>query len=379
MEKIKNNAYMSKWKLIVSASLILAMWPMIALAETVVRTGGSVSVGVNQVVENDFYGAAGSLTQSGEVKEDAYMVAGSVTVNGEVGVDLTALGGTVQIHSPVGDDVRVVGGEVVIASEVGGDVFVLGGTLKVLSSATVDGNVYFYGGDAEIEGVVTGQVMGRAESFSVNSQVGGMDVVAVRVDLGDRANVGGDVAYSAVSELSRAPGATVAGEVVRGAERPVEEGGGNTFPLVFVFIWLFTSLCFFLLFRPTIETILHTAKKDTLKVGLFGLVAAFVGPLIGIVLLATVLGVWLGILKILVTALLFILTMMLLPIILGGYLISFWKPHRKLDIWSVLAGMVVVVVFAVIPVLGGIAIFAAYVVTLGSILHLLYQKTRGII
>lgn len=379
MLKIKNIVSGTIFQVLLGTTLLIfSLLPLMAAAETVVRSGNSVSVGVDQTVENDFYAIAGSVSHSGEIKEDAYLVAGSVTSNGEIGVDLTALGGTVQVHSPVGDDVRVVGGEVVIASKVGGDVFVLGGSLKILSSAEVGGDVYFYGGDAEIDGVVVGTVMGRAESFTINNEVGGMDVSAVSVALGDRANVRGDVTYSAVSELSRAQGAVVEGEVVRGAERTVDESGGS-FPLIFVAIWLFTSLCLFLLFRSPIEKVVHAAKRETWKVGLMGLVAAVAGPIIGVVLVATVLGVWLGVLKLLVTALLFVITMMILPAVIGGYILAWWKPGRRFDIWSVFLGMFMIVVLSIIPVLGGFAIFIAYVVTLGSILYLAYQKGRSLI
>ncbi len=360
-------------------ALILSLFPVLAMAETVVRTGSSVSVEVSQTVENDFYAAGGTVTHSGEIKEDMTAAAGSLTINGEVGADLNAVGGSVQVHSPVGDDVRLISGETIIASDVGGDVFVLSGTLRVLSSAKIGGNVYFYGGDAEISGPVAGAVMGHAESFSINSEVGSIDVTAVEVELLDGAVVAGDVSYSAARELSRASGASVEGEITRGASNTEEDNAGSTFPLVFFAIWLFTTFCFFLLFKPMIEAVLDSVKKDTLKVGLVGVAAAIVGPIVGIVLMATVLGAWLGILKMLFTIMLFIITMMVLPITTGGYALSFWKPNRRLDAVTVIAGMAIVIALTMIPVVGGILIFVGYVVTLGSILFLIYKKGRGLI
>lgn len=362
-----------------SLTLLLALVPLFAMAETVVRTGSSVSVEVNQTVENDFYAAGGTVTHSGEIKEDMTAAAGSLTINGEVGVDLNAVGGSVQVHAPIGDDLRLISGETVIGSEVGGDIFVLSGTLRILSSAKIGGNVYFYGGNAEISGPVAGAIMGQAESFSINSEVGSIDVTAVDVELLDGAVVAGDVSYSAARELSRASGASVGGEITRGASSASDADTGISFPYIFFAIWLFTSFCFFLLFKPMIESVLESVKKDTLKVGVFGAAVAIVGPIVGIVLMATVLGVWLGILKILFTIMLFIITMMLLPITAGGYALSFWKPGRRLDAVTVLVGMAIVVVLSQIPVVGAILIFIGYVVTLGSILYLLYQKGRGLI
>lgn len=362
-----------------AVALILSAFPFIASAETVVRTGNTVSIEVNQTVENDFYAAAGRVTHSGQIKADMSAVAGSITINGKIGADLLAVGGTVQVHGPVNDDIRAVAGETVIASDVGGDVFVMGGTLKVLSSAKIAGNVYFYGGDAEIAGAVKGTVMGRAESFTISSAVGGIDVGAVRVDLQDGASVSGDVTYSSPRDLYRSPNVTINGEIVRGATSGVDTETGSSFPFLFFAIWLFTTFCFFLLFKPIIENVLATVKKDTLKVGLIGMVAAVTGPIVGIILMITVLGVWLGILKLLLTAILFIITMVLLPIMVGGYAVSFWKPYRKLDAVTIVAGMAIVAILSQIPVVGGLVIFLGYVVTLGSIMFLLYQKFRGVI
>lgn len=369
----------SKWHALVAITLLVMVFPVMTMAETVVRTGSSVSVEVNQTVENDFYGAAGTIDHSGEIRGDMTAAAGSLTINGEVGADVNAVGGTIQVHSPIGDDLRLISGETVIASEVDGDVFVFSGTLRILSSAKIGGNVYFYGGDAEISGPVAGAVMGSAESFSINSAVGSIDVTAVDLELQDGAVVAGDVTYSAARELTRAGGASVGGEITRGASTVDATDKGSNFPYIFFAIWLFTTFCFFLLFKPMIESVLDSVKKNTLKVGLLGAAAAIVGPIIGIVLMATVLGVWLGILKMLLTIMLFIITMMVLPITIGGYTLSFWQPNRRLDAVTVFVGMAIVIVLTLIPILGGILIFVGYAVTLGSVLFLLYQKSRGLI
>ena len=191
--------------------------PLITLAETVVRTGESVAIGNDQVVENDFYAAGQSIVHSGEVKGDMYAAGASVTVNGPIGADLTILGGTAQVHSEIKDDVRIIAGDTVIGGKVVGDVFVIGGVLKVLSSASIDGDVFFYGGEAEISGPVKGSVMGTAEAFRIDAQIdGNVDVIASRaLVLGDRASVSGNVSYQSVGEINRAQQAVVVGEVVR--------------------------------------------------------------------------------------------------------------------------------------------------------------------
>jgi hypothetical protein len=356
--------------------LVLLM-PGLALAETVVRTGHSVSIADTQTVENDFYAAGSSVTHSGTVKEDLYVVAGSMTVNGTVGEDLTIIGGTAQIHAPIGDDVRVVGGDVVIAGKVGGDVFVIGGLLRVLSSAEIAGNVYFYGGEADIEGVVKGSLMGRAEAFVLNSEAGGVDVSAVRMELGDRAVVRGDLRYTGVSEIERAAGAVVEGEVIHGTEVAATEDGGNA-GLVFVLAWAFTTLCFFLLLRSQVEELLADIKREPMRVGLIGVAVLIGAPVLSVVLLATVLGAWIGFVMLLLTVLLFILCLILMPILLGGYLSNILFKGRRLDILSVVMGILAVMLLSYVPILGGLLIAASFLITLGAISYIIYQRVRNI-
>ena len=55
---------------------LFTILPFIALAETVVRTGDSVSVEKDQRIEGDFYTAGSILNISGEINGDLSAVAG---------------------------------------------------------------------------------------------------------------------------------------------------------------------------------------------------------------------------------------------------------------------------------------------------------------
>lgn len=366
----------------VMATMLLAivLTPIISKAETVVRTGESVSVSANQVVENDFYGYGGTITHSGEIKEDAYAVAGSVTVNGQVGVDLTAVAGSVQVHAPVGDDVRLVAGETVIASEVNGDLFVMGGLLKVLSSAKVNGNIYFYGGEADIEGEVTGSVMGWAEKFTVNSRVGGGINTTGALTLGDNAVIGGDVIYKSNSELDRAQGASVSGNVSRSdvSDNGVGQDNRNEAPIFMLVIWSFTALCVYLFFRNNIDGFVRGSKPDLVKSGLIGLLAVLLLPVLSIILMVTVLGIWFGLLLLLSWLLLLLISLLMLPIFAGHYLFTIFKANRRLDWLTVIVGVLALALLMYLPFLGGAIIFLATLIVAGYLALSFYRQIKDL-
>ncbi len=373
------NKYMKhmKWQGALSVVLLAAFVPIAAVAETVVRTGDSVSIGVNQIVGNNLYAAAGSVSHSGEVKGDVYAVAGTVTINGPVGEDLTVLGGTVQTHADVGGDVRIIGGDAVIAGNVGGDLFVLGGRLQLLSSAKVSGNVYFYGGEAEIEGQVAGSLMGQADTFSINSAIGGADLSAGKIILGDQANIKGDLRYQSGEELERAMGATVEGQIQRSesADKIPERSNGS---LVMLLIWFFTAVLTWLFFRSSSEHLLASIKKDPARVGLIGVLGMIAGPIVALILIATVLGAWAGIALLLSLVLLIIASSVLLPVLLGGYLLDLYRKNHRIDIWSVLIGMAALAICLQLSFVGGFLVFIGLAVICGALLQRLYGILRSV-
>jgi len=367
-----NNSYLLSGLL--SAALILAVSPLFASAETVVRTGSDVSLNAGQVVANDFYAAGGGVVHSGEVQGDMYVAAGSVTVNGQVGEDLTVLGGTVNVHNTIGDDLRVVGGEAVIAGEVKDDVFILGGKLHILSTAKIGGNVYFYGGEAVIDGEVAGALMGQAERFTVNSSVNGIDVMGI-VELQDNASVEGDVKYQSDQEITRSQAATVTGEIVR-SDAATDESKESNFGLFALVAWFFTTLCLFFLLRGKIEQLWRRLRREPAKSGVFGLVAIIAGPILTFILFATVLGAWLGLLTMLMMFALVLIGMLLLPIMLGRLVVSFIPQWDKLNFVTVFTGFIITALLCALPWFGGLLIFVALVMTVGGLLLVVYRGIK---
>lgn len=352
----------------------LCLFPAIASAETVVRGGDTVSISSGQLVEDDLYAYGGTVTNSGIIEEDMYAIGGSVVVNGLVGTDLTVIGGSTQVYSTIGDDARIVTGEAVIGDEIKGDLFVIAGVLNLLSSAKVDGNVYFYGGQANIDGAVNGSVMGTAERFNLNGSVGGGVDVQGMVDLGDTANITGDLHYSSVQELSRAQNAVVEGTISR-ADIMATPTTASDLPMMSFIIWSFTSLAVYLLFRRNLGSISAAVRKDLAKSLLFGLIALMLIPVVSVILMVTILGVWFGIMTLLAWLALLITSIFLLPIVVGDQIMTYIKP-RPLNWYVVLLGVLVTVAVSHIPYIGGLLLFLSIATVAGHLLLALYSSIR---
>ncbi len=349
-------------------------------AETVLRTGENIAVDVDQTVDGDYYvsvGALGNTTMSGTVKGDMYALGGTVTTNGSIQNDLTIVAGSVQVLAPVSDDVRVLGGEVTIANHVSGDVFVIGGVLHILSTATVDGNVIFFGGEADINGKVGGSVLGTSKQLRIDAEVtGNVDITtATALTLGDKANIAGFVHYASVSPIVRAQNATVAKDVTQSAYAvPQENNESKTkTALVPVFITLFATLSLFLLFKKELQNLVVHTRRSTGKSVLLGLSVIILGPIVALILMVTVLGLLLGIITFAVVILAYTLGYVLMGVVFGAYLAEWFTKEATVSLPWILAGSLALQVLMLVPVVGVLALLTLFALTVGGIVVGLYS------
>ncbi len=363
------------------ALLLLSSIPQYTHAETVLRFGESVSLDADQTVTGDFYTYSkgfGNTSVSGEVTDDFYAVSGTINVNGTVGKDLSILSGVTHIYGPVKEDVRVVGGEVTIADHVGGDVFVVAGSLTILSSATIDGDVIFYGESAFIDGKVGGSILGTSNTIRVDTEVGkNIDVKTTHaLTLGDKAHVKGLLIYTSISPLIRSQNAVVDGQVTANEYILTPQSGTELFKqmLIPLFINLFATLSLYLFFRKQLHTIIIETQSSLLKNTLFGFFVLIIAPVASIVLIATVLGSLVGFIVLTFITLIIVLSISLVGCVVGVYLSKWITNKTTLSLPWIIGGTSVIHVVFLLPYLGIASILLLCLMTSGGIVRVLSKS-----
>lgn len=358
---------------------LCAFVPASADAGPIIRSGETISVDASQVLTGDFYGLAGIVTISGEAREDAYVAGGTVTVNAPVRGDLTVAGGSVQVHGAVGDDVRVVGGDVTIAESVQGDVIMVGGLLTILSTATVEGDVIFLGGEAVLEGNVNGSVHGKAERARINGAVGGDITITAGslLTLGDNADVMGSITYESRSDLVRAQDARVGGDIRKVGTLPVAERNFLRMYLTAVIVLAFTTFSLYFIARSRFASLVHTATENPGLSGLVGLGILFMTPFMASVFLVSIVGSLLGGVILIAYALFVMLAVVLSGAVLGllGRKVLFKK--NEVTLGSTLFGVALFAALGLVPYVGGLLLLACLSVTLGALGMALYRGIRS--
>jgi cytoskeletal protein CcmA (bactofilin family) len=361
---------------LIPITLLFVLMAQTVLANTVVRSGQTVSVAEGQSVAGDFYVAAGTINISGEVEEDALLLGGQVTVNGTINENAFIVGGNVDIHGTINDDLRIIGGEVTIAESIVGDLAIFGGSVNILSSASIGGDLLIYGADVAIEGSIEGDLLGTVGTLRVDSYVGGdIDVRVTNLVLGDQANLAGNLTYDSFNNLERSLNATVSGEVLRNDPVVALSEGKELNFLIPSLIVLFSILSWYLFSKKTLNKVVNKALVRSPKPALIGFAVLFLAPIAALMLTLTIIGSMLGLAILFAYSLIIVLALIVMPAVLGQMLmLAFTKTDGRVNLLSILIGVLVITVLSQLPVLGLILFFVLLIIAIGSLVEIIYNS-----
>lgn len=358
--------------------VMLLILPIVSFADTVIRTGESVSISNEDGIVGDFYAFGNVVSMSGLVQGDFVTAAGNLTTNGEVSGDILGAGASVDVHGPVGDDVRVIGGEIIIAEAIAGDVVAVGGNVTILSTASIGGDLVLLAGTAVVEGVVGGEILGRVSELRIDSAItGDVQVSTNQLTLGDNTNIGGTVTYQSPELVQRSPNAVVAGELIRndsilGAE---EKDNGLMRLVLFVLTLTFAALGWYLISKSSLIRVTTAASTFAPKHVLFGLGALLFSPFLILIFLTSMVGMLLGFVLLFAYLLLLLLAVAAIPPVVMQVTNRILGQSLKItSALTILLGAVVTFFVLLIPLLGSLLLFIVFILILGAIIDESYRK-----
>jgi cytoskeletal protein CcmA (bactofilin family) len=256
-----------------------------------------------------------------------------------------------------GDRVVITGPVTIDRGQTADDVVVIDGAVSV--AGTVRGDLVVVNGNLRISGTVNGDVVTFAD----------------RATLAPGARVGGDLVYADKRPLVPG-GATVEGDVKRVSVDDVTDPAGFIGAAA---LWIAVSVSALILgllllwLAPrALEAAFAGASTSLGPTIGWGLLLFFGLPILAVIALVTLVGIPLGV------ALLFAL----LPLYAIGYTTSAWLLGRRLvgpprgRLLAFLAGLAILRLLAIIPIVGGIVWFAATVVGLGALLVATWRARR---
>ena len=335
-------------------------------------------------VQEDVYLAGGSVRVLGQVDGDVGAAGGRVSIEGTVSGDVAAFGGSVELRAKVKDDARITGGDVTVHGTIGDDLLAAGGTVTVAPEARIGGRAWLAGGTLEIAGRVgKGLKAAGGEIVIAGEILGDVDLIGENIEIRPGAIIHGRLNYRSPNEARIDPGARLHSAVVMlPLEAPPGAKAGHAGGRVFMLLSLLvTASVLFLLFpnfsRLTARSV-REAPWQALGLG-FAVLAS--GPLVVILLLVSVVGLWLGLITLVVYFILLLLGYLTGVLFVADAGLQRLRPQEPPTkgrmIGALAATLVVLALLRLLPVIGGLVAFALLLFGLGALTRALWRRYRN--
>ncbi|OGE87602.1 MAG: hypothetical protein A3B77_01340 [Candidatus Doudnabacteria bacterium RIFCSPHIGHO2_02_FULL_49_24] len=379
---------MKKFKVFGLAAVVLALAASPVLAAEFIapesKTDANIST-LQQDVHKNLYIAGAAVTINGKIQGDLAAAGGVVTVNGDVEKGLLLAGGNLNLNAAVGENARIAGGNVSINAPVGGDLLVGGGNITIAQKAKVGGDLVIGGGNVLLDADVAGNVKIGGGNVTINGKVSGNVEVMANQNLtfGPASQVLGKVSFKGPQEAVVKPGAKVGVITYTHINKRVAHRSGIIGLLIigslFKLIMLLVAAVVLAWLLPSkISAVVAEAKAKPWHSLGFGVLVVILSPILGVILMATVLGIYLGMIVFMIFGLLMIISAILSLFYVGNQVWSWYHRDAIANLWRDLGlGALITLILGFIPIVGWVILLVIWLITLGALKRYTYQEAFG--
>lgn len=373
--------------------LVTTLLAPIAVLGATIKAGDDVSIPAGNEVRDNLYIAGGNVSIGGRVSGDLLVAGGSIVASKDVSQDMAVVGGSITVLGNSGGDVRIVGGNILITGDVAGDLIVMGGSVAVSSDVVVGKDLIIAGGQIVFDGMVRGNAQIAGGVVTLNGRVNGnvKADVGQKITLGENAAIGGKMEYRAKTAdvLSKSEQAVVTGGVTWSELNPAEISGAKNVKFIFaaagalaawkLISFIIIALVLVFLFKKFSHEVVVTAEKNPLQMLGKGFVAVVVVPVAAIILVVTLLGAALGFVALSVYGLALLFSCVYAGIVAGAWLSKVvYKTNEMTITWkNIIVGATILTVVGLIPLVGAITLLIVFLITVGSIVDVVYRNMRA--
>ncbi len=361
-------------RLLVLVVLMLALSPSPAAAADI-RQGQDITIGTSETIEDDLYAFGTNISINGTIHGDLIAAGSNISVDGTVTGDVIAAGNSIAIRGQVGGSVRAAGNTIVLDGKVTNDVLAAGNELTILSNGRVGRDVVVGATNTTISGQVGRDLQAGSTNVKIDGGIGGNVTASVdKLQLTDRATVGGSLKYTSKNEAQIANTSSVKGAIERqtpdSGREPLVKG-----PAALVVEWLkgligllilgILVVFFFPGFSRRAGEALVRSPWLTLAIGALVLIGL---PILAVVFFAVgalIGGWWIGFVVLALFVVVLALSIPVAAVGVGGALLR--VARRPVPVWlALIIGLIVLLLVALIPILGGLVILCALLFGMGA-------------
>jgi len=362
--------------------LLLMVFTAVPVLAFDARSGDTITLASGEVVNDDLYVAADTITIDGTVNGDLWAGGRTVIVNGAVNGSITAAGQTVNISGDVGHAVRAAGQTINISGSVTGDVMVGCSYVDIASTAEIGGDVLFGAGTARIDGLIKGDIKGYAGEVTIGNEVqGNVNLEVDNLTLLPTAKIQGSLTYTSKEKADTHPDAQIGGTTTHNVpevkEEPAEPSRG---PSLFGVLWkvagflmaFIAGLVIILLFPRRIASIADAIRTRPGPSAGWGALVLFVTPIAAIIVCVTLIGLPVGLITLALWGIALYLAQIPVGLFIGRLIIGRFRgvEGKAIMVGALALGLLILKLLGLIPYVGIVISIAVAIFGLGAVVAL---------
>ena len=353
------------------------------------RTDTSISIGDDEVINDDLYLLGTTITVNGIVNGDLFAAGNSLTVNGVVNGNVFLVGQEVTVNGTVSQGARITANNTTIAGSIGEDLLLLGNSTGIHGGATIGRDLIATVSSLTLDGTVQRRFAGNAQTVTLNGSVGSnIDIGVGDLTITEDASIGGDLTYRSDEMAEIAGGADIGGDVNHemAAEADIETGFsiGSFVPSIIGLIMtaVYGTALLLVFPRLTVAASNQLLENTIMSIGM-GIVFLIVVPIVSVLVMITVIGIPLGLIALLLYGIALFSAQVFVGMTLGRLILSFVADgkRRLIQFLGLLLGLLILFGVSFIPYVGPWAPLVVVILGLGGLMlaigRLRHDQARG--
>ncbi|OGF23724.1 hypothetical protein A3H09_02970 [Candidatus Falkowbacteria bacterium RIFCSPLOWO2_12_FULL_45_13] len=362
---------------------LTAMLTPLAVSAYSIKTGDSVYLPKNEIIEGNLYAAGANLTVEGQVTGDVICAGRSINISGQVAGDVICAGQSINISGQIGGNLRLASETINFSGQAARNAMILGSAVVTAASSSIGWDLLALGGTFELRGDIGRDLYGYLAKARLAGQVG----KNIKLNFGSRNKnsqplaiasttlINGDLNYTSDKKAAIENEAIIKGKITQSLPKAVNKKPdfvslswwwGN---LIAVFSALVLGLVLISFWREQIIKITDLMlNKVSASLG-WGILTLLLAPPMAIILLITIIGIPLSLILMALWLIALYLSKILVGVLVGRSLLNSLLPKQKDSlILDMIVGVVIIYLLFALPLLGRPLYFIAILWGLGGII-----------
>jgi len=323
-------------------------------------SGDYVVLQEGQTAKGPGFYAGKVVRLDGSVDGTAFAAGQEVTVNGDIKGDLFAAGQEVTVNGKVYGNLYAAGQNVRVKGQVTGDAFIAGEKAEAAEGAAFGRDLLMFAAKVIHAGRVERQMFADSQYAVINGSIGdNARLSADNLEIREGADIKGKLVYLSPKKASVSENAKIGGGAEWKKVVPVAKEKQPTFAgqLVGLIIGIAGALLVWFIitaWKPDFWAgLTKPIFNEPVKTMGMGALVLILAPVVAVILIATVIGLPLGILLLLAYGVTLYLAKIITAVFVGSWLARrFNWPVLHRGIWLVLLGLSIIAVLTRLPFVG---------------------------